>query len=756
MALAAALGGCDSLPLPGGHSVSAGSGSTANAGPAQATTSSTAALEGHRTVIDLLTNRVHGLEYHGGRLLLSAGEPAFYKFVDGGWKTNWLFGEAVDGQPAATVNGLSALLYLPVDTDGDGVAAGELTDLPLELTLRSFAPGQRLTVFVNEKPAGTVDVPTAWSPVSVMVPGAALQLGENRVRLTFRNAAPRAGGSRSAAALARVAVGPAGGSLPPRSALVPEEKTLGALSKRAVVLPGPGRLSFYVQVPAGAKLTLAHGSQSSSARVLVRVSRDGASPRTLYEGPTSSAFSEGLWDLDPEVGQAVRIDLVGRGGPTIWGSPRLVVKSPAPPELPKGNFDRIYVWLVDTLRADKLKVYNPKSRVHTPNYDAFAADATRFAWNHVPGTWSMPSHASMLTGVYPTIHKAIAHEARLSKEVPFLAELLKKGGYRTGLFSSNGYVSAKWGFDRGWDETRNFIREGLPSGADYLWKTTKAWLDEPAQKGKQQFLYLATIEPHVAYNPKKEFLARYWNKPYKGPIKPEISGVQSDRIKAGKLKVNDNDKAYLEALYDGEITQSDSLFAGFIADLKARGIYDTTAVIVTSDHGDEFWEHGDVGHHQGVYQELVHVPLIIRAPGLFPRGRVVQADVEAMDLFPTILDLAGVAIPKGTQGSSLLPVVHDEVGLGPRAALSQNLASTRGLKVGRYRLIHGGLARVELYDELEDPREKSDLATRRPIALRHMRNVFGLLHAYESRWRKRAWGTAANVTDVFYSEVGAR
>ena len=95
-------------------------------------------------------------------------------------------------------------------------------------------------------------------------------------------------------------------------------------------------------------------------------------------------------------------------------------------------------------------------------------------------------------------------------------------------------------------------------------------------------------------------------------------------IKAGKLKVNDNDKAYLEALHDAEITQSDAAFATFIADLKAMGHLRPSAVIVVSDHGDQFCEHGSVGHGHTVYQELVHVPLIIRAPGVFPAGKVVE------------------------------------------------------------------------------------------------------------------------------------
>ena len=116
--------------------------------------------------------------------------------------------------------------------------------------------------------------------------------------------------------------------------------------------------------------------------------------------------------------------------------------------------------------------------------------------------------------------------------------------------------------------------------------------------------------------------------------------MQLGLIKAGKLKVNDNDKKYLEALHDGEISQSDFAFAAFIADLKKMGIYDKSAVVVVSDHGDQFYEHGSVGHGDTVYQELVHVPLMIRAPGVFPAGKVVHADVEVMDLYATLIDIS--------------------------------------------------------------------------------------------------------------------
>ncbi len=708
-------------------------------------------LAGYRTSFDLLANRVHAFSHHSGMLVVNAGDLEFLKLVDGGWKSSWILGEKDGDIPVAFVSGLSSTMFVPIDADGDGIGGTPLADVLMRLTMRSVVPKQRVSVFVNEKAVGTVEVPDAYAPVEVKVPAHALVLGENRIRLTFRSAGAIKGGKRSAAAIQRVEIGP------PRPASTPSDRPLvvdagiGGQTRRAFVVADTSRLSFYLQIPANAKLSLSYGAAEGGTAV-VRVVRDGGPATILSTGATPTTWTDAAWDLGAYAGEAVRLDLISRGKSVAWAAPRIVVRAPEPPAAVARTFDRIYVWMVDTLRADKVRVYNPKTIVQTPNYDAFAADATRFAWAHVPGTWSLPSHASILTGVYPTVHKATAHEARLSREVPFVAELVKKAGYRTAIFSSNGYVSGKWGFDRGWDENRNFIRESLPNGAEYLWKTAKTWIE--ANKTKPQFIYLATVEPHVIYNPKKEFLARYWNKPYTGKIKPAMTGIQLGQIKQGKLKIDDNDKAYIEALHNAEITQSDAAFGAFIADLKAAGTYDTTAVIVISDHGDEFWDHGDVGHAQSVHQELVHVPLIIRAPGVFPTGKVVDADVEAMDLAPTMLELAGLTPPVESQGSSLLALAHDEVSSVPRVAMTQNTGISRGIKVGRYRLIHAGSSRLELYDEIRDPTEKTNLSGERPIALRQMRNVISILIPFENKWRKRVWGTAANVAEAFYAAAG--
>jgi choline-sulfatase len=710
-------------------------------------------LTGMRTAIDLVANRVHVVAHRDGRLAIDAGSLDFIKYVDGGWKTSWLLGEKDEGKPASLVAGLSSLVNLPVDADGDGGGSG-VVDSTLSLTMRGLANQQRVSVFINEKPVGTLEVASTSKRYDIAVPAALLHVGDNRLRLTFRSAADVAGGKRSAAALTAITFGPASLGLPtaPVPPVAVREIDLGGTRRRGFVPGGTSRLSFFVQLPASASLALAHGAPAAGGKVLVRVAVDGQPSRVVYTSPVAASWTDALIDLGAASGQAARIDLIAQGaGELGWAEPRIVVKAPLPAPVPAATkIDHIYIWMVDTLRADKLKVYNPKSRVISPNYDAFAADATRFAWAQVPGTWSLPSHASLLTGVYPTVHKATAHEARLSPDAPFVAEDMKKAGYKTGMFSSNGYVSSKWGFDRGWDVNRNFIRESLANSADFLWKTAKAWIAPTI--AKPQFVYLATIEPHVAYTPRAEFLVKYWDKPYNGPIKPIQSGVQLGAIKAGKLKINDTDKAYLEALHDAEITQSDVAFGKFVADLKTLGVYDKAAIIVVADHGDQFYEHGSVGHGDTVYQELTHIPLLIRAPGLFPSGKVVQSDVEVMDVYATVLDMAGLKLGPKVQGTSLVPLARDEVGLSPRAALTVDGQVARGLKVQRYRLVSRG--KTELYDEIADPREQKDVAAERPIALRSMRGVLGLIYAYESTWAKSRWGTAANVTELFYTQAG--
>ncbi|HEX7499529.1 MAG TPA: hypothetical protein VF524_04405, partial [Polyangia bacterium] len=409
--------------------------STAQAAPAAP---SPIDVSGQRVAYDLLANRVHAILHLSGRMILSAGGVDFYKFVDGGWKGSWILGQKDGATRVAYISGSSASFGFPLDADGDGATGKALADLQMTVVLRSVAPGQKLSVFANEKPVSTVDVGKDRAAYDFTLPAAALSLGENRVRLTFRNAASIAGGKRSAAAIESMEIGStraaAAAPAASRGLANPAEVALGGVKKIALSTSEASRLSYYLQVPAKAKLALAYGSAQPGVTAQIRIARDGAAPTVLFEGPAAARFSDGAWDLSSFAGQAVRIDLISRGGGIAWGEPRLLVSGSVPAPTTKHTFEHVYVWMCDTLRADKVHVYNPKTNVLTPNYDAFANDATRFAWAQVPGTWSLPSQASMLTGVYPTVHKATEHESKINAQLPITQEVLKKAGFHTALF----------------------------------------------------------------------------------------------------------------------------------------------------------------------------------------------------------------------------------------------------------------------------------------------------------------------------------
>ncbi|HLK91597.1 MAG TPA: hypothetical protein VKZ18_17015, partial [Polyangia bacterium] len=311
---------------------------------------------GYRTAFDLIGNRVHAVSHRDGRLVVDAGALDFLKYVDGGWKTSWLLGEKDEGKPASLVNGLGALAFLPVDFDGDGAGGGAAGPVQLSVTMRALAPAQKVSIFVNEKPAGTLDVAASKKRYDLTVPAELVHAGDNRVRLQFKSAANIAGGKRSAAAIQQLALGPASlGAAPADLATVEvRQATVGGVARRALVPGGHGsRISYYVQLPAGAHLALGVGGEGQAGGTAqVRVAVDGQPARTLHEGPIGARWNDLLLDCGAAAGHAARVDLVARGGAVAWAEPRVVVKAPQAAALPKPEprFDHLYVWMVDTFR----------------------------------------------------------------------------------------------------------------------------------------------------------------------------------------------------------------------------------------------------------------------------------------------------------------------------------------------------------------------------------------------------------------------
>jgi len=204
--------------------------------------------------------------------------------------------------------------------------------------------------------------------------------------------------------------------------------------------------------------------------------------------------------------------------------------------------------------------------------------------------------------------------------------MLSEAGFHTGAFICNGYVSGKFGFRRGWSTYRNYIREGRRTRSEFVAADVLSWLDKRPED-KPFFLYVHTIDPHVPYRPPSNVLSLYGDPDYKGPVSFRSSATLLEDVKLKKVTLKEKDKQQLEALYDAEITYHDVHFNAIMQGLERRGVDDETLVIVTSDHGEEFWDHGSVGHGHNVYEELLHVPLFMRLPGTKTLTRVDEESV---------------------------------------------------------------------------------------------------------------------------------
>jgi arylsulfatase A-like enzyme len=162
----------------------------------------------------------------------------------------------------------------------------------------------------------------------------------------------------------------------------------------------------------------------------------------------------------------------------------------------------VVVLVVDTLRADKLRPFNPATRVKTPSVDRFASEGVVFELAQSPENWTKPAVASILTGLHPQTHQQKTGDAALPGSAVLLSEHLKDNGFATGSFIANGYVSDRFGFDQGWDDYSNYIREGGSTEAKDVFDAAGNWIE--AHQEQRFFAYIQTIDPHVPYDPPGE------------------------------------------------------------------------------------------------------------------------------------------------------------------------------------------------------------------------------------------------------------
>ena len=319
-----------------------------------------------------------------------------------------------------------------------------------------------------------------------------------------------------------------------------------------------------------------------------------------------------------------------------------------------GQAPNVFIYLIDTLRADHVSCYGYK-RETTPFIDRFAKEGILVKNCFAAASWTKPAVGSILTGLYPNKHRAEDNTDKLSLEVETLAEILKAHGYATIHITPNVNTSKEVNFDQGVDHYL-FSRGGknIPYfyySSEYVNSEFKEILEtNPHLSEKPLFAFLHTVDPHDPYTPAEPFL-----KFKKADPGREGLGLPDNiRIKKATTGFSPEDIDYIEALYDCEILHNDHYFGKFLELLKEKKLYDNSIIILVADHGEQFDEHGGLFHGSSIYNEEIHVPLIFMFPGGEGGGKTIENMVSQVDIYPTILDYLGIAIPANVDGMSIL------------------------------------------------------------------------------------------------------
>jgi arylsulfatase A-like enzyme len=442
----------------------------------------------------------------------------------------------------------------------------------------------------------------------------------------------------------------------------------------------------------------------------------------------------------------------------VWGKPLPTAPLDAPTTVATrpspGSPDVILVSL-DTTRADHMSTYG-YGRETSPNLTAFAKDALNFTAARSPAQWTVPGHASMFTGMYPSRHGAhyagdwhsgpeIYGRRRvfpLADDRVTLAELLRDRGYATGGFVANfanlyrGFGMAQ-GFEH-YEDAPGLLLRPVPHvvrlaqrfwpafckkpfrSAEEINAAALTWLDA-VPTGTPAFVFLNYLEPHhwIAAPPYD-----LWARGLPHARRLALKGLFTHAIPAG---LSEEERNFVAANYDGQILAMDVALGQLFTALKERRRFESALIIVTADHGELLGEHDQVGHGgRMMYEGLLHIPMVVKFPGAArPRGEVGDP-VQLVDLLPTVLALLGAPVPPGVQGEPLQHVTHATIAeehINPEFVAYYGEVYNRALRVlydGPYKLISTSRGDRMLFDLAHDPGESNDLAGREPVRVAEM------------------------------------
>lgn len=519
------------------------------------------------------------------------------------------------------------------------------------------------------------------------------------------------------------------------------------LKQEALIMPPDSMVSLYLKVPPGARLNLQYTLQK-------KVSKRGSAVRfdvflEDQDGKRESLISESIQygylfsptrtheiDLDPYEDRIVRISLQASpvpdktvaAGVTLESALLSYPKIP-PHKIPKqasihpGN---VFIYLVDTLRGDHLQPYGYRKAV-SPRLEEFARDAVVFDRAYAQTTWTRSSVACIQTGVFQSSHLIEDRADVLPNFLPTIQSVLKSHGYSNYGFVTNSNLGLVFNFGKHFDRyfhmRESKMKKGLSPNSGELYRVVEQVLKNTKSRDSL-YMYIHSMDPHQPYTPEVAY-----------PGHLEISECE------GMKRREEQTRDCLIALYDGEIYNSDFYFGKFIDLLRDLNLYQDALIIFTGDHGESLGDHGAPHHGQTLYEAEIRVPLLIKLPGNQFAGKRVTQTVRHIDIFPTILDLFSISLPKGVQGTTLLPDIagNGHVDHPVFSELLLDDANKKSIIYGKYKVIASyGINKnsgedfvfYEMYDVVTDGNELKDVSSQKPV-------FFGYLRTELDKWSRQ-------------------
>ena len=570
------------------------------------------------------------------------------------------------------------------------------------------------------------------------------------------------------------------GELEGRESLVGRGQ-IGSETREMILAAPDSRIEVPMTLPEGARMELGYGvlptgwrAPATAVTFQVQVTLESGDVQVVLDhtlDPVSNrdhrSWNRTGLSLADYAGQKIRLALVtkspaGGGGPDAWEVPAVwtnpVVYAPRDPSDDDARPNLLLVSL-DTLRADRLGSQGyPRST--SPALDRFAASNLQFAnaYSHAASTG--PSHMSLFTSLYPTMHGVTQQYSSLTESAETMAELMAAAGYHNEALTNGGYIRGELGFAQGFasylDRSYNVDAE-LGRVDEMVDRTIEAM---ERLRDRPFFLFLQTYEVHAPYCPGEPFTDLF-APVYQGPLGDCVTALEIDRINHGCMngeKLTDEnfgadpptraDLEHVVDLYDAGVRRTDRAMERLLASLEELGLAENTHVVFFADHGEDLGDHQDMGRHsRSLYDEIVHVPLLMRLPGVVSQPRLVESRIALMDLMPTLFELMDVPAIDAFRGVSLASVLRGEKkDAAPRDAVyAENFrhgtAVRLSLREGDYKMVRvrtdevfGGSEidwetprmkdlrpSVELYDLSSDPGERRNLAEDEPERTKKLR-----------------------------------